>query len=46
VRIDHGGGDILVAEERLDDADVAAVLEEMGGEGVSEAVTGRPLREA
>jgi hypothetical protein len=29
VRIDHEGRDILVAEERLDGADTAAVFEEM-----------------
>jgi len=36
--VDHSGTDILVAEQFLDGANVAAVLEEVGGEGVSEGV--------
>jgi hypothetical protein len=36
--IDHGGFDIFVAEEFLDGADVIAVLEQVGGEGVAEGV--------
>jgi hypothetical protein len=38
VGVDHGGADIGVAEEFLDGADVVAVLEEVGGEGVAEGV--------
>jgi hypothetical protein len=40
---DHGGGDVLVAEEFLDGEDVGAVPEEVGGEGVAERVAGDPL---
>lgn len=38
--IDHGGFDVFVPEEFLDGADVVAVLEEVGGEGVAEGVGG------
>ena len=43
--VDHGGADVLVSEELLDGADVVAVLEEMGGEGVAEGVAGDALGE-
>ena len=36
--VDHGGFDVFVSEEFLDGADVVAVLEEVGGEGVAEGV--------
>jgi hypothetical protein len=38
--VDHGGFDVLMPEEFLDGADVVSVLEEVGGEGVSECVRG------
>ena len=38
--VDHGGGDVAVAEELLDGADVVAAFEEVGGEGVAEGVAG------
>ena len=38
VGVDHGDFDVFVAEEFLDGADVVAVLEEVGGEGVAEGV--------
>src|SRR3954471_11525386 len=38
VGVDLGGGDVGVAEEFLDGADVVAGLEEMGGEGMAEGV--------
>ena len=38
VGVDHGGGDVAVAEELLDSANVVAGLEEVGGEGVAEGV--------
>ena len=38
VGVDHGGGDVLVAEQLLDGADVVAVLEQVGGEAVAEGV--------
>ena len=38
--VDHGGFDIFVAEEFLDGADVVAVLEEVGGEGVAKGMRG------
>jgi len=36
--VDHGGFDILVAEQFLDSANVVAILEQVGGEGVTESV--------
>ena len=38
--IDHGGLDIFVTEKFLDGADIVAVLEEVGGEGVAKGVRG------
>ena len=38
VGVDLGGGDIGVAEHFLDDAEVGAVVEEVGGEAVAELV--------
>ena len=32
VGVDHGGGDVAMAEQFLDGSDVVAVLEKMGGE--------------
>ena len=32
VGVDHGGADVLVSQEYLDGADVAAGLREVGGE--------------
>src|SRR5690606_11346643 len=43
---DHRRRDVLVAEQGLDRADVAAVFEQVGREGVAEAVTGGALRDA
>lgn len=38
--VDHRGAHILVAQELLDGPDVVAILEEVGGKGVSERVRG------
>jgi hypothetical protein len=38
VGVDHGGGDVAVAKEFLDGADVVAGFEKVGGEGVAEGV--------
>jgi hypothetical protein len=38
VGVNHRGGDVVVAEELLDGADVVTGLEEMGGKGMSERV--------
>ena len=46
VQVDHGGADILVAEELLDGADVVAVAEHLSGEGVAEGVAGGGFGEA
>ncbi len=46
VGIDHGGLHVAMAEELLHGADIVAVLEQMGGEGVAEGVTGDALGEA
>jgi hypothetical protein len=45
VGVDHGGGDVAVAEELLDGADVVASLEEVGGKGVAEGVAANALGE-
>jgi len=46
VGVDHRGAHVLVTEQLLNGADVAPVLEQMGGEGMTEAVRGGPLGEA
>ena len=38
VGVNLGGGDVGVAEERLDGAKIGAVHEEVGGEAVAEGV--------
>src|SRR5690606_21035145 len=38
VGVDLRGGDVLVPEQLLDGADVVAVLEQVGGEGVAQRV--------
>jgi len=38
VGIDHRGADVLVAEQLLDGADVVALLQQVGGEGVPQPV--------
>ena len=38
VGVDLGGGDVGVAEHFLDDPEVGAVVEEVGGEAVAELV--------
>ena len=45
VGVDHGGGDVAVAEELLDGADVVAGLEQVGGEGVAQGVAADSLGE-
>jgi len=34
VRVDHGGGHIVVPKQVLNGADVGAALEQVGGEGM------------
>ena len=43
VGVDHGGADIMMPEKLLDGADVIAILQQMGGKGMPEAVAGGPL---
>jgi len=43
VEVDHGGGNIRMAEEVLDGADIDTGFQEVGGERVSEGVAGGPL---
>lgn len=43
MEVDHGGGDIGVAEDVLEGADIGVGIEEMGGEAVPEDVAGDPL---
>ena len=45
MRVDHGRGNVAVAEELLDGADVVAALEEVRGEGMTERVAGAALVE-
>lgn len=44
--VDLGGADVGVAEERLDRAEVGAVDEEIGGEGMAEGVRGNVFGDA
>ena len=46
VGVDHRGLDALVTEQLLDGADVVAVLEQMGGEGMAQAVAAGGLVDA
>jgi hypothetical protein len=46
VRVDHGGLGRALSEELLDGADVVAVGEEVGGEGVAQGVAGGVLAQA
>src|SRR5690606_747746 len=41
--VECGGVELGVAEQRLDDADIDAVLEQMGGEAVPQRVRSDPL---
>lgn len=43
--IDHGGGDVGVAEQLLHGADVVAVLEQVGGEGMAERMAASPFED-
>ena len=43
VGVDHGGADILVAEQFLNGADIVPVLEKMRGEGMAKGVAGDAL---
>ena len=45
VGVDHGGGDVAVAEEFLDGADVVAGLEQVRSKAVAKAVAGCALGE-
>ena len=45
VGVDLGGRDVRVAEQLLVGADVGAVLEQVGGEGVAKGVAGRAFGE-
>lgn len=38
VRIDLGGRDIAVSQKQLNDSQIRAVIEEMGGEGMAQGV--------
>jgi len=46
VQVLLGGIELLVAQQLLDAPQVLAILQQMGGEGMSERVTGRVLRES
>ena len=38
--VDHGGGDVLVAQEFLDGADVRAAAQKVGGKGMAQSMRG------
>jgi len=40
VGVDHGGFNVFVTKQFLDGADIVAIFQEVGGEGVSENVRG------
>lgn len=44
--VDHGCRNVFVAEQFLHRANVIAVFKQMGGEGVTERMAGRPLGDA
>ncbi len=44
--IDHGGGEVFMAEQFLDGADIVAVLEQMGGEAMAKGVAAGRFRNA
>ncbi len=46
VRIDHRGAHVVVAQQLLNRADVVPIFEEIGGEGVAQAVRGGSLGKA
>src|SRR5262245_29455899 len=46
VGVDHGRAHVPVPQELLDGADILAVLEQVGGEGVAQGVTGGGLGDA
>lgn len=46
VGVDHRGADVAVAEQLLDRADVVAVFEQVGREGVAQRVAGDALGNA
>ena len=46
MRIDHGRVHVPVAQQLLDGADVVAVLEQVGREGVPQGVRAGPLGDA
>jgi hypothetical protein len=41
--IDHGGFDILVAQQLLNGADVVATLEQMGGKAMAKCMATHPF---
>ena len=43
VSVEGGGVEALVAEERLDDAQVGAALDEVGGEGMAQRLLTLPM---
>ena len=43
VGVDLGGGDVRMAEQGLDDPEVCAALEQVGGEGVPQDVGRDPF---
>lgn len=41
--IDHGGGDVLMPQKRLNCSDISAPLEQMGGKAVPESMCAGPF---
>jgi hypothetical protein len=46
MRIDHGRTDIVMAQELLDRPDVMAIVQQVGGEGMTEGVATHALGDA
>jgi hypothetical protein len=44
--VDHGGGDIRVAQQFLHRADIRTACQQMSGKGVAQGVGGDPLGKA
>ncbi len=46
MRVDHGRTDVVVAQELLDRPDVMAIVQQVGGEGVTQGVAAHALGDA
>ena len=45
MRVEHGGGNIVVPEQLLNSADIGAALQQVGGEGMTKGMGADVLRQ-